>query len=101
MISKGRAMRRDWIGIIEAAYELEHDDERWLQNMADVIRPALDRGKGVVGYFFDASLKVLKISNYVGSGAGPAEIELARRTHEHPMWRSSAMLKATYRSPSA
>ena len=94
-------MKRNWIEIMESAYELDGDDEQWLQKIADLVRPTLDRGKGVVGYFFDASAEELKISSYVGAGAGPAEIEFARRTHEVPIWRSSAMLRATYRSPSA
>lgn len=94
-------MRRNWVEIIEAAYDLDGDDEQWLQRIAELVRPTLDRGKGVVGYFFDASAEVLRISSYVGAGAGPAEIGFARRTHELPIWRSSAMLKATYRLPSA
>ena len=94
-------MKRNWIEIIEAAYGLDGDDEQWLQRVADLVRPTLDRGKGIVGYFFDASAEELRISSYVGSGAAPAEVEFARRTHELPVWRSSAMLKATYRSPSA
>src|SRR6185437_13316170 len=94
-------MKRNWIEIMESAYELDGDDEQWLQRVADLVRPTLDRGKGVVGYFFDASAEELRISSYVGSGAAPAEVEFARRTHELPVWRSSAMLKATYRSPSA
>jgi DNA-binding CsgD family transcriptional regulator len=93
-------MRRDWVGIIEAAYQLDGSDGHWLQSVADAVRPALDRGRGIVGYFFDASAQGLKLSGYVGSGAGPEEIELARNAHDIPIWQSPALLKATYRSAS-
>ena len=90
--------------MLETAYALEGDDAHWLAAVAEAARPGLDRGLGVVAYFFDASAPKLKIFGYCGAGAGEAAIELARRTHELPVWQSadsSAVLRATYRSASA
>ncbi len=91
----------DWIRILETAYDLRGDDRTWLQAMADLVRPKLDCGMGIVAYFFDASGARLRIFDYVSAGAPAEAIEFARRIHSHPMWRSSEMLRATYRSSSA
>ena len=48
-------MKEDWVRIIETAYDLVDDAEKWLTAVGEAVRPALDRGFGVVGYFFDAS----------------------------------------------
>ena len=91
----------DWIDILEVAYDMTGDDRTWLQAVANVARPELDCGLGVVAYFFDASGARLKIFDYVAADAPPEAIDFARQVHSHPMWRSSEMLRATYRSPSA
>jgi DNA-binding CsgD family transcriptional regulator len=91
----------DWIRILESAYDMAGEDRGWLQAVADVARPGLDCGVGLVAYFFDASRPRLKIFDYVSAGAPEQAIEFARRVHSHPMWRSAEMLRATYRSPSA
>jgi DNA-binding CsgD family transcriptional regulator len=94
-------MKQDWISILETAYSLSRDDERWLAGVAEVARPTLDCGLGVVAYFYDASTARLKLFGYVRAGASADLIEFARRVHEHPAWRSSELLRATYRSPTA
>lgn len=94
-------MNEDWIHILETAYALEGNDSEWLTAVAGAVRPALDRGRGVVAYFFDASAPRLKIVGYASVGADEASVELARRTHAMPVWQSSELLRATYRSPSA
>lgn len=43
------------IDVIEAAYDLELDDKRWLVNLADAVRPLLDTGAGYWAYRYDAS----------------------------------------------
>lgn len=48
-------MRADLISIIEAAYGLERSDDEWLTNLVQMLRPHLDGGLGVLGYFYDAS----------------------------------------------
>jgi DNA-binding CsgD family transcriptional regulator len=94
-------MREDWISILETAYDLGGDDDAWLGAVAHAARPALDCGLGVVGYFYDASAARLKLFGYVRAGASEDQVEFARRIHAHPAWRSSELLRATYRAPSA
>jgi len=94
-------MKEDWISIVESAYELSGSDEHWLKSLAEVARPALDCGLGLVGYFYNASAARLKLYGYIRAGASPDLIEFARRVHEHPAWRSSELLRATYRSSTA
>jgi DNA-binding NarL/FixJ family response regulator len=91
----------DWIRMLEIAYDMTGDDRAWLQAVANVARPELDCGLGIVAYFFDASRTRLKIFDYVSAGAPAEAIDFARRVHSHPMWRSAELLRATYRSPSA
>jgi DNA-binding CsgD family transcriptional regulator len=98
------ALAEDWIRILEAAYELGGDENEWLASVASAARPGLDCGLGVVAYFFDASAPQLRVFGYCGAGADAATIDIARRTHELPAWRSdqsSELLRATYRAGSA
>lgn len=48
-------MKPDLVSIVEAAYFVEqHErDEQWLEALLERVRPALDRGLGVAGYFTD------------------------------------------------
>jgi DNA-binding NarL/FixJ family response regulator len=94
-------LKDDWIHILETAYDLACDDEQWLGSVAEAARPALDCGLGVVGYYYDASAPRLKLFGYVRAGADESQVEFARRIHAHPAWRSSELLRATYRAPSA
>jgi DNA-binding CsgD family transcriptional regulator len=94
-------MNIDWIRIVETAYDVVDDDEHWLGSIATAVRSGLDCGLGVVAYFYDASATRLKLFGYVRAGASELEIEIARRIHAHPAWRSSALLRETYRSSTA
>src|SRR5678816_3159485 len=47
--------RANPIDVVEAAYEIERDDRDWLANMAKLVRPLLDGGKGVMAYAFDTA----------------------------------------------
>lgn len=88
----------DWIRILETAYDIGGDDDQWLGAMAAATRPTLDCGLGVVAYFYDASATRLKLFGFTRAGGSDREIEIARRIHAHPAWRSSALLRETYRS---
>ena len=94
-------MKVDWIRILETAYDIVEDDEQWLGSLATAVRPVLDCGLGIVAYFYDASATRLKLFGYVRAGASEHEIDIARRIHAHPAWRSSALLRETYRSSTA
>jgi DNA-binding CsgD family transcriptional regulator len=45
----------DWIGILEAAYEIERDDEGWLNGLIDGALSSLDRGLGLMAFGYDSS----------------------------------------------
>jgi DNA-binding CsgD family transcriptional regulator len=45
----------DLIGVVEAAYDLELDDREWLASLVTTAAPHLDAGRGVFGFYFDAS----------------------------------------------
>jgi len=44
----------DWISILEAAYEVERDEEAWLNGLIDGAT-CLDRGLGVMAFAYDSS----------------------------------------------
>src|SRR5262245_40993028 len=47
--------RRDYLSVIEAAYDLGSDDRAWLVGLTSAVSPILDRGLGVAGFFWDIS----------------------------------------------
>jgi DNA-binding CsgD family transcriptional regulator len=50
--SEGKAVRGDFLEIIEAAYAESADPELWLKGALEAIRPHLDRGTGVFAHRF-------------------------------------------------
>lgn len=48
-----RHHRANPIDVIEAAYELQHDDRSWLRVVASAVRPLIEGGYGVWAYYFD------------------------------------------------
>lgn len=46
--------RSDLVGIVEAAYDLQGNDESWLKRVAEASKPHFDRGKGGYAFEFDA-----------------------------------------------
>jgi DNA-binding CsgD family transcriptional regulator len=48
-------MSGDFIGVVEAAYDLTGDDRDWLRGIATAATPLLDRGTGVTAFAFDFS----------------------------------------------
>jgi hypothetical protein len=45
----------DMIGAIEATYDVDSDDQRWLGAILKSIHPALDQGGGVLGLFYEGT----------------------------------------------
>jgi DNA-binding CsgD family transcriptional regulator len=45
----------DLIALVEAAYDLEPDDREWLAQLVTTAAPHLDVGRGIFGFYFDAS----------------------------------------------
>jgi DNA-binding CsgD family transcriptional regulator len=94
-------MKPDPIGILEAAYDLSGGDAEWLQRIAERVCPNLDRGLGIVAYYYDASGERLKAHGFTGARADPRHIEVARVVTSLPMGASRGNMQATYRSPRA
>jgi DNA-binding CsgD family transcriptional regulator len=46
-------VQEDAITIVEAAYDLEHDERHWLTNLLESARHRLDRGMGVSGWEYE------------------------------------------------
>jgi DNA-binding CsgD family transcriptional regulator len=44
----------DLVDAVEQAYRPGPDPARWLADVVDVLRPSLDRGGGIFGWFYDA-----------------------------------------------
>ena len=67
------------IDVVEAAYELERDDEDWLRNLADVVRPLVDGGRGLVAYHFDMARPKPFPDHPLLLGMDPRDWEFMRR----------------------
>lgn len=75
---------RDPIGLVEAAYDLDGDDDAWLRRLVSCAAPDLGDGLGVAGFYFDASdpgaLRWTEPQVAGASGPMRAAIELANRS---------------------
>ena len=56
----------DPLAVIESAYDLGGTDERWLSGILERLAPAVDRGRGVLAYLYDAAERPLRVWNMVG-----------------------------------
>lgn len=45
-------MGNDWVGVVEAGYELGATDDEWLRGVAGAAQPLLDEGLGMIAYCF-------------------------------------------------
>lgn len=59
-------MRVDPLDIIERAYDVEAPEREWLEGVLERAAPAVDAGRGVVAYLYDAASRPLRIWNFVG-----------------------------------
>jgi DNA-binding CsgD family transcriptional regulator len=48
-------MKSDVVGVVEAAYALDRNEDEWLAGVLGSAAPLLDRGRGVIAYTYDAS----------------------------------------------
>jgi DNA-binding CsgD family transcriptional regulator len=71
----------DLIGVVEAVYDLELDDREWLSALVRAAAPHLDAGRGVLGFYFDAS-DPMRVRMWhpadVGETTLPMKMRLAR-----------------------
>src|SRR5450432_3844165 len=70
--------KHDLVGLIEAAYSIDADDEHWMQGLLQAIHPALNQGGGMIGYFYDGSGGELRMWGHTGFGAPPIVLEHAK-----------------------
>jgi DNA-binding CsgD family transcriptional regulator len=59
----------DLLDIIERVYDLDLPDEEWLSSILGAAAPALDSGRGVLAYFYDAAHRPLRTWGFVGEYA--------------------------------
>jgi hypothetical protein len=78
----------DFIRIVEAAYTVERTDQAWLTGVLDAVRPALDARRGVVAYFYDASVRPIEPWGFVGdyemTDAEPRSLRTSSGWHIRP-----------------
>ncbi len=55
----------DLVRVLEAVYDLEADEGRWMQGVLDAIRPALDDGLGLAAYIYDTSKRPFEIRGLI------------------------------------
>ena len=88
----------DWIGIIEAAYALERDDDTWLGGILDAAMPCLDAGMGMVAFVYDASDSVtLQVRQLTSAGVSAPRLEAYFRATQE-LAAIPGFLARTYRS---
>ena len=56
----------DPLDVIETAYRLDGTDEAWLAGILERFAPAVDEGRGVLAYLYDAAARPLRVWNFVG-----------------------------------
>jgi len=80
MRSDSARRRVNPIDVIEAAYNLHHDDRTWLHQIAATLQPLLEGGYGVWGYYFDPIRSAAQwLDTLVTVGARRTEIAHAKR----------------------
>jgi DNA-binding CsgD family transcriptional regulator len=62
-------MQRDWLGVVEAAYRTDLDEQKWLDGVLDAARPMLDHRVGIAALLYDASsMNTLVPLRFITSG---------------------------------
>ncbi len=88
-------MNRDLVGIVESAYRLDLDDDKWLTEVSRAVRPFLDEGLGLAAWYYDASLAgELRTFGFIGHR--DARIPMAFVSHAFGVtsWRELARQEA-------
>ena len=62
-------MQRDWLGVVEAAYRTDLDEQQWLGGVLEAVRPMLDHRVGIAALLYDASsMSALVPLRFITSG---------------------------------
>jgi DNA-binding CsgD family transcriptional regulator len=60
----------DLVGIVETAYRVELPERDWLAQTLDALTPAIEQGRGVTAFAYDASnVRALRVGSLVGTQA--------------------------------
>jgi DNA-binding CsgD family transcriptional regulator len=59
----------DPLDVIERAYDVESSEEDWLRGVLESAAPAIDAGRGLLAYLYDAAARPLRAWNFVGNFA--------------------------------
>jgi DNA-binding CsgD family transcriptional regulator len=66
-------MTRDWVGVVEAGYDLAGDQTDWLNRLLDAAVPLMDRGIGVNAQVFRVSATRFALDGLAVRGLGTVE----------------------------
>ena len=66
-------MTRDWVGVVEAGYDLSGDRLGWLNRLLDAATPLMDRGVGVNAQVFRVSATRFAVEELAVRGLGTVE----------------------------
>jgi DNA-binding NarL/FixJ family response regulator len=84
----------DWISVVEAGYNLEGSDPRWLQQVLDQVSPLLGRGTNAVGWTFQCTPTTFTLGSF-SEGTPKALTYIAHMSHALATEKS---LDLTYRT---
>jgi DNA-binding CsgD family transcriptional regulator len=83
----------DYLGIVERAYDLTSAPDEWLNGLLMALRPALDRGAGIFGWFLhEAGVRHVSSPTFLGTPSGMFE---ANRRHSEFLDPEHGLLLAT------
>jgi DNA-binding NarL/FixJ family response regulator len=70
-MTPGRRKRRDYLAIVEAAYDSSGTDDDWVRGIAEAAQPVLDQGHGTHAWAYDATeLAKSRICAFAQVGGG-------------------------------
>jgi len=70
-----KVREHDLVASIEAAYNVDADDEAWMMGMLQSVHPALDQGGGLLGYFYDGTAGEVRLYGHAAFGESNIEID--------------------------
>jgi DNA-binding NarL/FixJ family response regulator len=85
----------DVIEVLEAACALDGTEEEWLRRVTEAVASHLDRGRGVVSFFYDACTD-LRMWGFTGSGP---DLEVVPMSTTLEIGKQTAFLDRTFRRP--
>lgn len=89
-----RAKRADWISLIEASYNLDGNEQQWLDALFDAAMPLLDRGMGRAAFTFRCTPTTFQIGSFASQSPKLIKaVALAGHAIASQQW-----LDLTYRS---